>query len=227
MSDCPNANIRDLLPDLLHDQLDAVVRAEVDAHLSGCESCRDELVLLRSIHVTLRSERVRVDVAAIVAALPAAPAVKPDPKVVPLAARRRRFADWRIAAAATILIVGGASLAMLRDRVRPASHSAALQTAAVTSHGLTPLSPEAATSAVASKIAPQLAAPDSASATPKVIERVAQLPPGELAVNAGISDLSDDQLRSLIGSLDRIQAVPDAEPEQNPVRLPNDPGVTP
>ncbi|OYV74079.1 MAG: hypothetical protein B7Z72_01020 [Gemmatimonadetes bacterium 21-71-4] len=49
MTDCPNAEVRDLLPDLLHDRLDEATRMRVEAHLRACEECRGELALLRSL----------------------------------------------------------------------------------------------------------------------------------------------------------------------------------
>ena len=48
MNDCQNAEMRDQLPDLLHERLAATERAVVMAHLDGCVDCRDELALLRS-----------------------------------------------------------------------------------------------------------------------------------------------------------------------------------
>ena len=57
MSDCPNAEIRDLLPDLLHDRLDAPTRARVLAHVDGCADCRSELELLRSLRGSLERRR--------------------------------------------------------------------------------------------------------------------------------------------------------------------------
>ena len=225
MNDCLNAEIRDLLPDLLHDQLDAALRAAVESHVAGCASCRDELALLGGLRAALRSERARIDVSAIVAALPAPPTRRDgssvvDPKVVPLATRRRRLGDWRIAAAATLLIAGGASVAVLREREQPLGPTAAVQTGESTAKPSGPLDPASATRAIVATVAPRSApAPTQPGAA---AERVAD---NELPVTAGISDLSDDELRSLIGSLDHIQAVPDAEPEQNPVRLPTDPGA--
>ena len=65
MNDCPNAEIRDQLPDLLHDRLDASARAAVTAHVASCVDCRDELELLRGVHGMLigarAARRRRVD----------------------------------------------------------------------------------------------------------------------------------------------------------------------
>jgi anti-sigma factor RsiW len=70
MTDCPNGEMRDRLPDLLHGRLTPAEQEVVEAHVRGCADCRDELALLRSLSASLR--RVpRVDVAAVAAAIPA------------------------------------------------------------------------------------------------------------------------------------------------------------
>jgi hypothetical protein len=73
MNDCSNANIRDQLPDLLHDRLSVSVRAAVMAHVDGCMDCRDELELLRGVRGALVAQTPRVDIAYVVGALPKAP----------------------------------------------------------------------------------------------------------------------------------------------------------
>jgi hypothetical protein len=103
MTDCPNGDVRDLLPDFLHDRLAPDVRREVEAHVSGCEDCRAELDLLRAMRSTLRRTPA-VDVASIAAAIP--------PYRVP--ARRGRT-GWR-AAAAVLLVAGGTSVAVIKSR---------------------------------------------------------------------------------------------------------------
>jgi anti-sigma factor RsiW len=102
MTDCPNGDVRDLLPDLLHDRLSPAVRREVEAHVSGCDDCRAELALLGAMRSTLRRAPA-VDVAAIAAAIP--------PYRAPA---RRAWAGWR-AAAAVLLVAGGTSVAVLRS----------------------------------------------------------------------------------------------------------------
>jgi len=42
VNDCVNAEIRDQLPDLVHERLDASALAIVMAHVDGCIDCRDE-----------------------------------------------------------------------------------------------------------------------------------------------------------------------------------------
>jgi anti-sigma factor RsiW len=123
MTDCPNVEIRDQLPDFVHDQLSATARAAVVAHAATCAACAAELALLRELRSTLRSGPA-VDVGRIVAALPA-----PTPTGGPQ--RRsggRRVLNWRIAAAVAALVAGGSSAAILGGRLRDpdANRSAAV-----------------------------------------------------------------------------------------------------
>ena len=117
MSECSRPEMRDRLPDLIHDRLDAAARAEVVAHVAGCAVCNAELELLRQAHAVLVARTPRVDVAKIVSALPKPnPAI--SPKVIPLRPRRR-WADWKIAAAITVIAVGGGTFAVTRHGTSP------------------------------------------------------------------------------------------------------------
>ena len=75
MNDCPNAEIRDRLPDLLHEHLDAGARAQVMAHVERCADCRAELALLREARSLLATAPL-VDVGRIVRALPSPAAAR-------------------------------------------------------------------------------------------------------------------------------------------------------
>jgi hypothetical protein len=55
MTDCVNAEMRDRLPDLLHERLDVSVRAVVVSHIEGCVDFRAELAILREARVALWS----------------------------------------------------------------------------------------------------------------------------------------------------------------------------
>ncbi|MDQ3997535.1 MAG: zf-HC2 domain-containing protein, partial [Gemmatimonadota bacterium] len=55
MIDCPNGDIRDQLPDFVHDQLSPRARGVVSAHVAGCAACAAELSLLRELRGTLRA----------------------------------------------------------------------------------------------------------------------------------------------------------------------------
>src|SRR5262245_54070345 len=100
MSDCTNAEIRDRLPDLIHDRLDASERTAVMAHVAQCAECRAEVDVLRAARAMFETRAPRVDVGRIVGALPSPRASAGRPT-------RRRAIDWRIAAAITVLAVGG------------------------------------------------------------------------------------------------------------------------
>src|SRR5689334_6370511 len=102
MTDCPNGELRDLLPDYLHDRLDSSARGAVERHLAECTACRDELALLRELRGTLQ-RAPRIDVAAVAAAIPA---YRPAP-------RKHVAGGWRVAAAIAAIAVGGASLTLL------------------------------------------------------------------------------------------------------------------
>ena len=111
MTDCPNGEVRDLLPDLLHDRLAPDERRRVEAHVASCADCQQELALLRAMRTSLRRTRP-ANVAAIVAAVPAyrAPA-------------RRSRPGWRAAAAILILAAGGTSVAVLQRGDVGVAHS--------------------------------------------------------------------------------------------------------
>src|SRR5512146_2882161 len=126
MNDCSNAEIRDQLPELVHDRLDAARRAEIVAHLSGCAECRAELELLGAARAMFDAQTPRVDVTYIVNALPLA-----RPRVAPVEHRRPKWTDWRIAAAVTLIVAGGSSLAVLRNGGRYAAPAGATIQAAV------------------------------------------------------------------------------------------------
>jgi hypothetical protein len=52
MVECPRDDIRDLLPDLVHDQLEPGERVRVQQHLVDCAECAAELELLRALRAT-------------------------------------------------------------------------------------------------------------------------------------------------------------------------------
>ncbi len=234
MSDCSNAEIRDLLPDLLHDRLDAPTRARVVAHVDGCADCRSELELLRSLRGTLDRGTPPVDVNRIVAALPTPASVRPS--------RHRGWRvlnDWRIAAAVTFIVAGGTSLAVIHDMrdgasdsanapaVRHVAKAASESTASVsapTSAGSTVRSPapSATTAAVPSRPRPESTSP--APVGQGTTESVAPMDEPKDEQSAGlannrISDLNAKQLKSLLNAIEHMDATPITEPEPVTLRV--------
>ena len=100
MRDCPNAEMRDALPDLLHATLPSRRLAEVRAHVDACDACRAELDLLQRVRSSARAQDV--DTHRIVASLPP---YRPQP-----AWRRVVDAPMLRVAAAIVLLAGGATL---------------------------------------------------------------------------------------------------------------------
>ena len=207
MNDCQNAEIRDQLPDLLHDRLDAARRAEVMAHVASCVDCRDEVELLRAARAMFEARTPRVDVRYVVNALPLA-----KPRPVRIGRDRPRWTDWRIAAAVTLLVAGGSSLAVLnRDRRNPVSVRDTLQ------------APPIAATAVRG---------DSTSANQQVQSSPTSAPSIELTrptmvadeQNPGLGssrlgDLTERQLETLLTEIDQLQATPITEPEPVSIKV--------
>ena len=200
MIDCPNAEIRDRLPDLVHERLDAAARATVLAHVEACAACAAELALLRRLHVGL-SRTSSLDVGVIARGVVARTVSAAGQ---PAGARRpvvpsRRWMDWRVAAAITVLAVGGASIATIRNG-----------------------GPEgdAAETARATRVVEAPRANDSGrgggapAVTPEVVTATA-----ELSMGGGVADLSDSDLRALLADIQALDAMPEPEPEPVTVRV--------
>ena len=100
MRDCPNAEMRDLLPDLLHGRVGPEQRGALDAHLASCDACRAELALLTQVRQAAPSPRVNVG--AIAQALPS------------YRASRSRFTSPALRIAAGLVLVAGAASLVFR-----------------------------------------------------------------------------------------------------------------
>jgi anti-sigma factor RsiW len=206
MTDCPNGDVRDALPDYLNDRLDAARRREVESHLTGCATCREELSLLRALRATVRRAPA-VDADAIAASIPAYRAP----------ARRRWATSGRIAAAIVAIAVGGTSIVLLRDRpaAGPVEPSRPIAVAPEPSPESTPL--VATTSAevpVAERVTSQPTAGGATAAR-------------ELAIAGGsIADLSDRELSALVEGIESLDGLPSAEVEApEPVSIPAQEGT--
>jgi anti-sigma factor RsiW len=208
MNDCPNADVRDLLPDLLHDRLDEATRAVVESHLQGCADCRAELALLRDVRASLRSTPA-LNLTAIAAAIP--------PHRAPA---QRSCVGWRTAAAVTLLVAGGSSLlVMQRGQAVPRDSVAAGPVAVV--HVPTPpvTRIESSTVAVTPPLAERPAAQRPSTPVPDA-PRVVATPTAsrELAMGGGtLNDLSDRELASLLKDIDSLDALPSTDVESVPI----------
>jgi hypothetical protein len=210
MNDCVNAEMRDRLPDLVHDRLSAGDRTSVLAHVDACADCRDELQLLRDAKAMFARGVPRVDVAYVVGALPKAPAARTPTRLEPARRTRtlaRTWNDWRVAAAVTLLIAGGGSYAVMNTH----KAGAMVDTAVTATAPATPSS-SAAIAMVDSSMptVDQLVVPDD------------DQPAATGSLDTRIGDLNEDQLNVLLKDMDNLRAVPATESEPMAMRVDGD-----
>lgn len=103
MNDCPNAEMRDQLCDVVHRTLSDADCRRVEEHIATCPDCAAEIELLRRARAVLSRTAPAVSTSAIVAALPR-----------PQRARAMSFANWRVAASIAVIALGAASLSLVR-----------------------------------------------------------------------------------------------------------------
>jgi anti-sigma factor RsiW len=210
MNDCPNADVRDLLPDLMHGRLDAATRASVEAHVADCADCAAELALLRDLRAVRGTPAV--DIASIVAAVPAY-----------RAAPRRSWVGWRAAAAITVLVAGASSVAVLQRGVGPVNGPTVSSTVApVSAPASTPSRPVTVATTPAAPVIeqapvaiPRISEPTPVAAPPTTGAVRAER---ELAMGGGsLGDLDNRQLASLLKDIESLDAVPSVEVDNTPV----------
>ena len=203
MTDCPKGEIRDRLPEYVHGTLGAAERAQIEAHLAGCTACRDEVALLRTVRAGVLRRTPVVDTARVAAAVIAS---RPVPRT------RREFSRMpgrmpqyaRLAAAAVLVIATGA-IGYLAGRatLKP-------QPAVVT--GTTPLQRPLPAAPVTAPSGSQVAVTPAPVTAPVVKPSTA----AGLSFGGGVAGLSAAQVNSLLGDLDRVAPVLDADPEPDP-----------
>lgn len=190
MNDCTNAEIRDALPDLIHGKLGAVDNATVLAHVASCEACAAELAVLREVRASA-AFAPSIDVAKVVSALP----LRASVNVVPGRWSTDRFVRpaLAIAAAAAILLTGVLLFSSGEVQVADSRLGQPVAPAAV----------------VAEVPVPEADNADPATAEPR------PAPTSEaaaLSLVAGVQELTDAELETLIAELDGIDSVPSEEP---------------
>jgi len=200
MPDCPNVEIRELLPERAGGALSAADAARVDAHLVSCARCTAELALIQVARRTLRVAPV-IDVGRIASGVVTATIAPSRPQLVSSAsarpalrhAPRLRWVGWKAAAAIAIAAAGVGSFAVWHS----ANESAPLPNGGTVA--VAPLSSQAA-----APVTPATGAPEVAAATPAVVAAAAApsaAQPAELGVGGGLNELSSSDLQSLLGDL--------------------------
>lgn len=197
MTDCPNGEIRDLLPAYLNDRLSAASRGEVEAHLAGCDECRAELALLRDLRTTMQRGPT-VDVRAIAAAIP--------PYRAPV--RRGTAMAWRSAAAIIAIAAGGTSIALLSQAGDRPAHR--IPVPPVVARAPTTTVPDSVIVATVTTPASRATTRSTRSAETSSATASGR----ELAIaSSAIGELSDGELASLFEGLESLDALPSAEIE--------------
>lgn len=222
MSECPRDDMRDRLPDLLNERLDAATRAEVARHVASCAECAAELELLRSMRSAL-APAPRVDVRRIAAAVAASRgAGAREADVIPLGVRQpsrfdRRLA-WRIAAAFAVAAIGLGTWTLTHRQRAPE----------VVFGDHRPAPRRAQPVPAAPNFAAKQAAPASHPAPPTTTSSTAPQTLAStrgLVMDGGVTDLSDGDMKILLQSLDSLTAIPDADPAPMSYQLNDDGGA--
>ena len=193
MNKCIDSDIQEMLPDLLHRALADDELARVEAHVAACESCREDLDVLR----TVKSAAVfapSIDVDWVVRQIP------PYRAIIPVRERpaSTRLVSWLVAASLALVAVGGGSL-LLQSNSSRASDSPGYRQLP----GAIAKAPASANANAAESVtAPGAVALPSVSAQPHA-----------LALAAEADGLSDGGLVQLMNDMDRFDALPGSEPE--------------
>ncbi|HEY3286755.1 MAG TPA: zf-HC2 domain-containing protein [Gemmatimonadaceae bacterium] len=195
MTDCHDELMRDLLPDYALGALAAEDATRVGSHLAVCASCRAELALLAQVRAGLALAAPRIDVAAIVSALPAPPTAAPRALGIVRAPLRRHL--WQYATAAGLLLVAGGGL---------------FWRSSVTETGVR----------VADSSYVRLATPSESTVSP-----AAGAAGDGITFGGGLSDLTLEELQTLLGQMDSVRSLPSTDPESvTPVIAMNEGGKT-
>ncbi len=191
MSKCIESEIQEMLPDLLHGRLANDGRMRLEAHLATCESCRDELDVLRIVKGAAVFAP-SVDVDRVVRQIPPYATIVPG---VEQPARVPRLVTWLVAASLTLAVVGGGSVLLTRQRaasVVGAAGSATLEQTSI------------------AKVGNPTTAPESVA----LLQRVTRTAPARtLALAADVDALSDGSLVQLMNDMNGFDALPASEPE--------------
>jgi len=179
MRDCPDGSMRDQLPLWVHGALSASDAAAVAAHVATCDDCAREAELLRRVAAALPEPAI--DAGRIAAAIPTAREVR---------GRATRRLRWRMAAAASFLLVASVSMLTLRGIPRDGESSV--------------------TDGVLVRAEPAMPMVVATESVPVSLDATAG---ATLPGFSGVGELSDAQLRVLLADLQHVEALPSAEPD--------------
>lgn len=239
MTECENAELRDLLPDYVAERLDVSVSATVAQHLATCSACESEVALLR-VARAVRPQAVHIDVDRIVSRL--APSLNqaavgstadasnliaaPDvavASVVSISTARRRRSNrgmWQIAAAVGVVALGSLSVLMARSGVVGlpiAVRSDTAQLGEAAERGLRNSSPIARTGLASGETADSSATTKSPQAVGETTSGTALKTAGATKARAAVvsvgdlSDYTDAELQKLLERLEKWDGASSSE----------------
>jgi hypothetical protein len=193
MNNCMNSDIKEMLPDLLHRTLADDARKRVEAHVATCESCQEDLDVLR----TVKSAAIfapSIDVDRVVRQIP------PYRTIVPAIERpaSARVVSWLVAASLVLVVLGGGSVLMIQSKNSRATNRP----------GYTQL-PKSATDTEATKPSPR----DPGVIPNTGVPSIGAPHPHALALAAEADGLSDRSLVQLMNDMDGFDALPGSEPD--------------
>jgi hypothetical protein len=209
MHDCPDGEMRDLLPGYVHGTLSAAERAAVSAHIQECADCAAEAELIQFASVAFPAPS-KIDTRKIVSMLPAAP--RRARRGMPMSGA------WRFAAAIGAFAFGALSVAALRGAFSKAPQERQVASAPAQAQRA-PATAPAARQPAGATVTPAPLASRGPVAAPKPTA-------ASISFGGGLGDLTDEQLDMLLGELDTLDALPSAEPETHlsPIIPPDDGG---
>ncbi len=108
------ADVKDLLPEWIRGEVEESDRAVVAAHVSSCESCNEEVELLRRIQAAEFSTP-----ASLASEIKSAVAAEIGSNAGVEYRRAKRFTGWRLPAAASVVLALGTALIWQRTQALP------------------------------------------------------------------------------------------------------------
>lgn len=222
MTECDNAEIRDVLPDYVAETLSVTEMSRISMHVAECMACQDEVALLRVARAA-RPQAVHIDVDAIVARLvkpgqlkvtpvPSSPSVAVatartvQPAFVSQRSLRSRRNVWQFAAALAVVAIGGLSVVVARSGGVALRDVSGLDSARLSDIGIgtAPSSPlgtgQVATGPLFETKIPAVASAETVTAKTQTVVSVGDL-----------SDYTDAELQRMLDRLDKWDGATSSE----------------
>ena len=210
MGDCPNVEIRELLPERVAELLPARDAERVDGHVAECEMCAFEVQVLRAARAALRKPTT-IDVTRISEAVAAAtrtPARRVRQR------QQQSWIGWRAAASIALVAVGATSIAVWNGTHGGARGGEAVTRSSETASATAPAGNGTLAQGAAPASGSGLASARSTQTPGSAVATVTPVAASGLTAAGGLSDLSDAELESLLGSIGSLDAASFDEPQE-------------